>query len=117
MYFKKNIGGLGEKVSAEYLEKNNYKVIYRNFNSRFGEIDLIAKDKDELVFIEVKTRRSLKYGMPSEAINNQKLKHIKETAKYYLYKTKQEDLNIRFDAIEVYLGNGNYRINHIKQII
>ena len=109
-------GILGENLAAEYLENIGYKIIERNFLCRQGEIDIIAKDKDEYVFIEVKTRSSSCYGRPSEAINGIKKKHIVKSTKYYLYLHKLENMFIRFDVIEVYLYNHKYKINHLKQI-
>ena len=79
-----------------------------------GEIDIIAKDKNEIVFVEVKTRTSFKYGMPSEAINYNKRKHIYRVARYYILKNDLENDAIRFDVIEVIVGNKFY-IHHIKE--
>lgn len=119
MYFKQEIGRWGEKLACQYLEENNYKIIERNFMCRQGEMDIIAKDvpKKEIVFIEVKTRSNLKYGNPSEAVNKAKQSHIKQVARYYLYKNQINNIAIRFDVIEVYMKEKNYTINHIKQIL
>lgn len=118
MHFRQQIGRWGENLACKYLEESNYKIRERNFWSRQGEIDIIASDsgKDELVFIEVKTRSNLKYGNPAEAVNNQKQNHIKQVASYYLYKKHIKNMAIRIDVIEVYIEKQNYRINHIKQI-
>ncbi len=103
-------------MACNYLQKNNYKILERNFNCNQGEIDIIAKDNKtkEIVFLEVKTRSGKKYGRGLEAINAYKLKHIRNSAKYYLYINKIT-LNIRFDAIEIDLKLK--RLNHVKQII
>ena len=74
MYIRHEIGKLGEELAVGYLQKQNYKIIERNFECRQGEIDIIALDKNELVFIEVKTRTSIKYGKPAEAVNQIKKK-------------------------------------------
>ena len=116
MYFKKEIGIFGEDAVIEYLKEHGYNIVERNYTTKSGEIDIIANENREIVFIEVKTRRSLKYGMPSEAVNSVKMKHIVRAAKYYLYITNQENFNIRFDVIEVFLEKNRYRINHIKKI-
>ena len=102
MYFKQRIGKLGEDLACKYLENDNYKIIHRNFTCRQGEIDIIAKDnnKKELVFI---------------AVNEEKRKHIYEAGKYYLYKYKIQDIAIRLDVIEIYIKNGTYYLNQIKQ--
>lgn len=110
-------GKTGETIASEYLEEIGYKLLYKNFRCRQGEIDLIAKDKDEIVFIEVKTRRNTNYGEAKEAVNKEKIEHIIKTAMYYLYITKQERAFVRIDVIEVYLLNGKTKINHLKQVI
>lgn len=119
MYYKQKIGKYGEDKVEEYLLKNNYSIIYKNFRCRFGEIDLIAKDnkKNEIVFLEVKTRHNKLYGNPSEAVDRTKKKHIYKTAQYFLYGYRLENEFVRIDVIEVYLKKDNsYFINHIKQI-
>lgn len=117
MYLKHEIGKIGEDLASKYLEAAGYTIIERNFMARQGEIDIIAKDKKELVFIEVKTRTSDIYGKPVEAVNTQKQKHLLNTIKYYLYSKHLENEFVRIDVIEVYFNNDTYKINHIKQII
>lgn len=119
MYKKKEVGKLGEDLATKYLENKGYKILERNFEARQGEIDIIALDlkKEELVFIEVKTRASLRYGNPVEAVNQTKQKHIIQTIKYYLYNRHLENYYIRVDVIEIYLYKHRYKVNHIKQII
>ena len=85
---KKELGDAGEKIARLYLERNKYKIVETNFRGKQGEIDIIAKDKNELVFIEVKTRKSIKYGKPAEAVNYIKQNHIYKTAEYYIFKNK-----------------------------
>ena len=113
---KKQIGNLGENMACNYLQTKNYKIIERNFNCKQGEIDIIAKDNKtkEIVFFEVKTRSGKRYGRGLDAINTYKLKHIINSAKYYLYINKIT-LNVRFDAIEIDLKLK--KLNHVKQII
>ena len=117
MYVKHEIGKIGEALASKYLQDNGYKIIERNFKCRQGEIDIITEYKEELIFIEVKTRTNLKYGKPIEAVNQIKEKHIKKATSYYLYKNNKENERIRIDVIEVYYLKDKYRINHIKQII
>lgn len=118
MYFRQEIGRWGENLACQYLEENNYKIIERNFLCRQGEIDIIAKDitKNELVFIEIKTRSNLKYGNPADAVNKEKQKHMVEAIRYYLYKNHINNVPIRIDVIEVYIVQ-DCKINHIKQIL
>ena len=82
-----------------------------------GEIDIIAKDKEEIVFVEVKTRYNRHYGEARDAVDKNKQKHIINCAKYYLYKNRQEDSFVRIDVIEVYPQNNEFLIKHIKQAI
>lgn len=111
------LGKLGEEVVCEYLKKQHYKILETNFNCKIGEIDIIAKHKNELVLVEVKTRTSKKYGLPSEAVTKKKLKHIYKTAEYYIYTRKIKNIDIRIDVIEVYFVEGKWYINHLKKVI
>lgn len=117
MYYKTEFGKKGENIASEYLVVNNYEIIDKNFRTKLGEIDIIAKDEKELVFVEVKTRTNRKYGSPCEAVNRRKIKHILKVAEYYIYIKKLEDVYIRFDVIEIILRKDKCIINHIKQII
>lgn len=117
MYIRHEIGKLGEDLAVKYLQQMGYKVIERNFECKQGEIDIIALEENELVFIEVKTRTNIKYGSPAEAVDGIKQKHLTKAVKYYLYSRHLENEYIRIDVIEVYIYNHKYRVNHIKQII
>ena len=110
-------GRKGEELVAEYLEKEGYKILDKYFVCRQGEIDIISLKDGEIIFIEVKTRKSLECGLPSEAVNKEKKKHIYKSAEYYLYSRNLEKEFVRIDVIEVYEKNRNYKINHIKQAI
>ena len=113
--YNKKIGSFGEMLVITYLENMNYEILDKNYKTKFGEIDSIAKDKKEYVFIEVKTRTSSKYGMPSEAVDFNKEKHIKKSSQVYVYLNNLENKYIRYDVIEVYFINKNkYYINHLK---
>ena len=116
-YNKKVLGKIGEDLACMYLENINYTIVYRNFRCKQGEIDIIARDNNELVFIEVKTRTNKRYGKPVEAVTNVKQKHIKIATEYYLYKKHIKNEYIRLDVIEVYIDERHYKINHIKQIM
>ena len=119
MYFRQVTGEFGEDLACEYLKKLNYIIIERNFSCYQGEIDIIAKDtsKNELVFIEVKTRTSFQYGYPIDAVNKNKQNHLLKACQYYLYKYNLHRLFVRIDVIEVYIKNNIPNIRHIKQII
>ena len=115
MYYKKEFGANGEDIAFDYLAKNGYSIINRNFTCRMGEIDIIALDdsqKDmEIVFIEVKTRRDARCGQPAEAVDLRKMRHIIRVAQFFIMMNKLEQLNCRFDVIEILHGD---QINHIK---
>lgn len=113
--YNKKVGSFGEMLALRYLENSNYKILDRNFNTSYGEIDIIAKEKNEYVFIEVKTRTSKKYGRPAEAVNLKKEKHIQNASKIYIYKHKLENKYIRYDIIEIYfIDKEKYYINHLR---
>lgn len=107
-------GSLGEKEAEKYLTKIGYSILDRNFRSRFGEIDIIAKNGGQVVFVEVKTRTQEMFGTPLEAITHQKLRKIIKTAQYYILRNNISDY--RFDAIEVRFYAREILINHIKNI-
>ena len=117
MCINKKIGDKGEEIACRYLIKNNYVILERNFRCKQGEIDIVAKDNlyNELVFIEVKTRSSFKYGRPSEIVKIFKQKRIIATTKYYTFINKIYYIPIRFDVIEIILKHNSCKINHIKQ--
>ena len=112
----RELGAWGEKKAAGYLRLHGYKIIEMNCRFRQGEIDIIAKDKDEYVFIEVKTRQNFNYGIPSEAVDERKQKHIWNATQYYIYSHNLENKYIRIDVIEVYKKKNKLYLNHIKQI-
>ena len=117
MYERHIIGREGEDIATEFLENKGYQILDRNFSTRHGEIDIVAKDEEEYVFIEVKARKSNQYGEPIDAINENKIKHLKSAIKYYLYINKLENKFIRIDVIEVKYVKNKIYINHIKQAI
>ena len=117
MYERHETGRIGEDISVKYLEQIGYTIIERNFECNQGEIDIIAKDKNEYVFIEVKTRTGINYGEASEAITRYKKRHLLNSIKYYLYKRNLENEFIRIDVAEVYVKGENIKINYIKKAI
>lgn len=117
MYGRHIVGKEGEDEATKYLQKHGYEIIERNFECRQGEIDIIAKDNKEYIFIEVKTRQNDHFGMPCEAVTQIKKKHIWRATKYYLYLHKLEEKFIRFDVIEVYKNKDKFYIHHIKKIM
>ncbi len=98
---KKVLGKKGEDLVAKYLKKQGYKIVKRNYCTPFGEADIIARDKDELAFVEVKTRTTDTYGLPSEAVGKEKQQRYRRIAQCYWLQTGEEP-NARFDVAEVY---------------
>jgi len=111
---KREIGNYGEELASRFLKDLGYEVIEQNFQFGHGEIDIIAKDKDTLVFVEVKYRKSLEYGVPEDAITKTKQKLIRRTAEAYLYKNNIKDQQCRIDFIAIlHLKDSKPQINHI----
>ncbi|WP_099190426.1 YraN family protein [Tepidibacter mesophilus] len=108
----KEKGSLGEKIACNYLIKNNFHILEKNYRTKIGEIDLIAFKDNKLSFIEVKSRNTMNYGYPREAVNYKKQKKIIYTAKQYIMYKNIKNIDIAFDVIEVYLRDNN--INHIE---
>ena len=100
-----NIGKLGEKKALLYLKEKNYSIVEKNFKSKFGEIDIIASKDRCLYFIEVKTRTNTHKGMPYEAVNFIKIKHIEMAAKYYLLKNDYKDYKLKIGVISILIIN------------
>lgn len=96
-----NIGNKGEDLAVEFLKKNGYKILERNFRIRGGEIDIITKDEEYLVFVEVKARYSHKYGLPIESVTPWKIKYLLKTAKFYLQKIKWGNGPYRLDVVTI----------------
>ena len=106
-----NSGKIGEDAVCMYLENKGYKIAARNFHSRWGEIDIIAKSGGCFVFVEVKTRKSCAYGTPAEFVTAEKRKKIIKTAMVYL---NNEECEMRFDVAEVYIKNKRLELNYIE---
>jgi len=98
---QQKFGTKSENLAAWYLRENGYKIIEQNYRNRMGEIDIIAQDKKTIVFVEVKSRRSIRYGSPKLAVTPQKQRKISMVALYYLKTTKQIDAKARFDVVAI----------------
>jgi putative endonuclease len=108
------IGAQGEEIAARYLLGKKYEILQRNFRSRHGEIDIIARRKNVLIFVEVKTRRSSAFGSPLEAVSLKKQRSIGSVAQAYLQHNRLNGSAARFDVIAVLLGSGAPEIEHIE---
>lgn len=104
----KKFGDEGEELAVELLVNKGYEIIKRNYRFGKGELDIIAKDPKEegLVFIEVKSRKSLEYGHPEESITKSKIKQLKRIAELYLYENDVKEILCRFDVITILMPPG-----------
>ena len=106
------IGNIYEKKAQSYIEKRGYTIIDTNYYGRHGELDIIAKKSTILVIIEVKYRKSLKYGSGLEAIDKRKMRRIYKTTEEYIYEKGMQNIDIRFDCI-YFLGDEIFWIKNI----
>jgi putative endonuclease len=100
------LGEQGERQAALYLKKKGYKVVTANYRCKYGEIDLIARDADILIFIEVKTRTSTDFGVPAAAVDYRKQQQISKVAHHYLITHHNDDVDVRFDVISILSPRG-----------
>jgi putative endonuclease len=107
MLNNRELGKLGECFANNYISENGYSPLEKNYRTKLGEIDIIAKDGDYIVFIEVKARKSIKFGYPREAVDYRKQIKIKNIANIYLAKNNKFNSHIRFDVIEIMLNSNN----------
>lgn len=107
----KLIGRLGEEIACRYLIQQNYKILERNFATKFAEVDIIAFKNNTLIIVEVKTRKNFDILYASQAVDYKKIRNLKTIALYYINKNNLFDYDIRFDIIECYWEFK--KINHI----
>jgi putative endonuclease len=107
-------GRKSESIAADRLKKQGYSILELNYRTKLGEIDIIAKDKDTIVFVEVKARKSNSFGNPKFAVTYKKQKKISMVALYYLKSTKQSNSKARFDVVSIISGKGSLDLEIIK---
>ncbi|MEA4923370.1 MAG: YraN family protein [Eubacteriaceae bacterium] len=105
---RKELGKYGEEQAVNLLRAKGYRILDTNWKCRAGELDIVAQKGYIITFAEVKTRRTLEFGTPSEAITAKKKTHIRNTAAFYMKSHNINDINVRFDVIEIY-------VNHIER--
>jgi len=110
----KEQGRSGEDIALNYLRKQGYKIIERNYRCRYGEIDLIARDGKTLVFVEVKSRRSTAFGAPEEAVGTAKQKKISTVALWYLEEKNIHNRDARFDVVSVMSTGQEQKVELIR---
>ena len=115
--FNKETGELGEALAKKYLEKKGYKIVEQNYRTRYAEIDLVARHKDVLVIVEVRTKVGERWGSPEDSLNRAKLQRVKKNATAYAARAKWNKL-YRVDAVCIVLGENQtvQRINHYENI-
>lgn len=112
----KGKGGFGETFACNYLVKRGFKIIYKNWTCRWGELDVIAKDSDTLVFIEVKYRTSQRFGKSYEAINFKKKQSLMRSINYFLLSDNFSGVSWRVDAVCLDKIKGKISVNYYKSI-
>lgn len=110
----KRTGNSGEELAANFLSKSGYKIIERNYRWARGEIDIIAEKESMLIFIEVKTARSKKFGAPETWVTQRKQQQIGMVASHYLQEKEIVDMDCRFDVIAVSAIGKEWEIKHIE---
>ncbi len=105
-------GSSGEDIAVKYLQTHGYRVLDRNFTTSVGEVDIFVTDESSLIAVEVKSRLSLEYGTPAEAVNHEKIKKISQVTSQYIKKFRLFGTPVRFDVVEVYIADKT--VNHIK---
>ena len=109
-------GALGEQLACEYLEEKGLCVVERNYRMRGGEIDIIARDGADTVFVEVKLRSSSQFGYPEEAVSSSKMKRIAKAIRAYLQQARIHSSYIRFDIIAIIKKPDGTEVHHIQNV-
>jgi len=103
---RQGLGRTGERLAAEALMSKGYRILERNFRCRQGEIDLVAEDEQDLIFVEVKARRGVSFGLPEDALTMRKRRKLVEVASYYLDLHTCSDRSWRIDVVAVQFSSG-----------
>ncbi|MCM8788737.1 MAG: YraN family protein [Candidatus Omnitrophica bacterium] len=105
---KKEKGLEGEEIAARFLKANGYRILERNYRTKYGEIDIVAQKKKGIIFVEVKTRLSDKFGCPAEAVDERKLSRIASVANQYIQKKRLDDFSFSFEVVSVTKQNNSW---------
>lgn len=108
------LGRRGEEAAAAALKKKGYRIVEKNYRCRYGEIDIIAEQGGAVVFIEVKTRTSDRYGTPGEGVDYRKQRHITQASSMYLAEKNLTDALVRFDVVSIVLSGGSFTTEIIR---
>lgn len=101
----------GEDIAVKYLETHGYRVLDRNYTTAIGEVDIFVTDEKTLIAVEVKSRLSLEFGTPAEAVTHDKIKKISQVSSQYIKQYRLFNVPVRFDVVEVYIKDNT--VNHI----
>jgi len=110
---RRSLGDRGEDLAAAHLKKQGYNILARNYRTPIGEIDLVARHQGALVIIEVKTRRSRKFGSPQEAVHPAKQERLRNLAEYYLQQQGLGEVALRFDVVGILWQAGKPQVEVI----
>jgi putative endonuclease len=108
------LGQLGEDLAVDFLRTNGYEIIDRNWRFQKAEVDIIARKKDVLAVVEVKTRSSLEFGLPQDFVNQKKIQLLVKAINEYVV-SKDLDVTVRFDIIAIHYTKTNINIEHIEE--
>jgi len=114
---RKQTGQQGEDIAASYFVEKGYKIIERNWRCSVGELDIIIEKDNTLIFVEVRTRKSHRFGTPEESITPAKQARLIELAHTYLQETENPDRSWRIDVAAIEFGPGLPKINHIENAV
>lgn len=106
-FYKKLLGRNGELKAVNHLKRKGYKILDKNYQTPFGEADIICSYNGEIVFVEVKTRTSDKFGLPKEAVDSKKQEKYRKIASYYILTNKLEEVSVSFLVVEILKGQIN----------
>ncbi len=112
---KKIVGTKAEDMAASYLRDNGYEIILRNYKCKLGEIDMIARDGECLVFVEVRSRSSQKFGTPEQSMSGAKKKRLQKLAQYYMWRELRKEVFCRFDLVGIEFDGHEklLKLNHL----
>ena len=110
----KPLGRKGEELAASHLRNQGWEILARNYRTRLGEIDLVCRDRDTIVFVEVKTRTCADFARPDQSVTQRKQSKLRRLVEEYLVAHRLESSDIRFDVLGVLLGSRRPEFEHIK---
>ena len=111
------VGRRGEDLAADYLQRRGFKVLERNYRTKFGEVDLICLNRETVVFVEVKSRSSGAFGAPDEAVHRDKRRRLSKAALDYLARRSWENRRARFDVVSIRLDGPEPEVRHLEDAL